>query len=170
NTQFAMMGLWAARHHGIPVDGTLRICEAYFRMTHTNGTWPYTQSIDSQNGRGPMTCAGLMGLAIGAGVVRDTQLKTVPDSKGGKPPALKDPLNDPVVQAGLNFVGAQLAKMVGEGLQRVQLDYYFIWSVERVGVTYSVTTMGGHRWHDIGSKILLLHQLPDGSWSNNYGP
>jgi len=36
-------------------------------------------------------------------------------------------------------------------------------------VTYSVTTMGGQKWHELGATILLLHQQPDGSWSNNYG-
>jgi hypothetical protein len=60
--------------------------------------------------------------------------------------------------------------MVADGLQRVQLDYYFIWSVERVGVTYSLTTMAGQKWHELGATILILHQLPDGTWSNNYGP
>src|SRR5204862_6002338 len=101
NTQFAIMGLWASRHHGLPVDPALRRCEAYFRATHTNGTWPYSQ-LASPYGRGAMTCAGLMGLAIGAGVVRDTQLKTVPDPNAAKPPALRDPLKDPLVQAALN--------------------------------------------------------------------
>src|SRR5207249_2369010 len=84
NTQFAIMGLWAARHHGIPADGSLRLCEIYFRSTHTRGTWGYAGNLEPY-GRGSMTCAGLMGLAIGAGVVRDRQLKTAPDAKGGKP-------------------------------------------------------------------------------------
>lgn len=170
NTQFAIMGLWAARHHGIPADGSLRLCEAYFRATHTNGTWGYNSAGMEPHGRTAMTCAGLMGLAIGAGVVRDREMKTIPGAKGGKPPSLKDPLHDPIIQAGLNFVGAHLAKMVADGLQRVQLDYYFIWSVERVGVTYSLTTMAGQKWHELGATILILHQLPDGTWSNNYGP
>jgi hypothetical protein len=167
NTQFAIMGLWAARYHGIPADGSLRLCEAYFRASHDRGTWTYSNGMEPY-GRNAMTCAGLMGLAIGAGVLRDHQMKVAPDAKG-KPPALKDPLMDPVVQAALNFVGGQLAKMVADGLQRVQLDYYFIWSVERVGVTYSLTTMGGHKWYDLGATILVLHQLPDGTWTNNHG-
>jgi hypothetical protein len=169
NTQFAIMGLWAARHHGIPADGSLRLCEAHFRATHTNGTWPYTGSLEPY-GRSAMTCAGLMGLAIGAGVVRDRQLKTAPDPKTGKPPTLKDPLHDLVVQMALNYVGEQLRKTVVEGAQGVHLDYYFLWSVERVAVTYSLSLIGGVNWHRDGSVVLLLHQKADGTWSNNYGP
>ena len=149
NTQFAIMGLWAARHHGIPADPALQRCEAYFRASVTvvpitgaigpvrfHATWPYTATADP-SGRAAMTCAGLMGLAIGTGVVRDRQLKTVPDPAAKKPPTLRDPLNDPIVQGGLNYVAEQLVKAVSEGAQGVQLDYYFIWSVERVAVTYS---------------------------------
>jgi hypothetical protein len=169
NTQFAIMGLWTARHHGIPADPSLRLCEAYFRATHTRGTWPYSVQIGEPRGRSAMTCAGLMGLAIGAGVVRDRQLKTAPDAKG-KPPVLRDPLSDPVVQAALNFVGEQLVRAVAQGLQGVPLDYYFVWSVERVGVTYSLTVIGGHKWHDLGAKCLIRHQRQDGTWSNDYGP
>jgi hypothetical protein len=169
NTQFAIMGLWTARHHGIPADGSLRLCEIYFRSTHTNGTWPYSGNMEPY-GRRAMTCAGLMGLAIGAGVIREAQMKAGPDSKSGKPPALKDPLNDAVVQAALNYVGDQFSRMLSDGMQGVPLDYYFVWSVERVGVTYSLSVIGGYKWHELGSTVLLLHQKPDGTWSNNYGP
>jgi hypothetical protein len=169
NTQFAIMGLWAARHHGIPADGSLRLCEAYFRTTHSNGTWAYSGHLEPY-GRGAMTCAGLMGLAIGAGIVRDRQLKTAPDPKTGQPPALKNPLNDAVVQAALNYVGEQLAKWVSDGLQGVHLDYYFFWSVERVAVTYSLSRIGGRPWHELGAAVLLRHQQADGTWSNSHGP
>jgi len=170
NTQFAILGLWAARHHGIPADHSLRLCEAYFRSTHTRGVWPYSLQVGQAKPGAAMTCAGLMGLAIGSGVVRDRQLKTAPDAKGGKPPVLRDPLSDPLVQAALNFVGEQLAGAVAQGLQGGPLDYYFIWSVERVGVTYSLTVIGGHKWHDLGAKCLIRHQRQDGTWSNDYGP
>lgn len=171
NTQFAIMGLWAARRHDLPVDSALRKVEAYFRATHLQGTWYYSQG-NEPHGRASMTCAGLMGLAIGAGVVRDAQLKTAPGGKAdGKAPALRDPLKDPLVQAALNYIGEQLGQEAERSAAGGKLDYYFLWSLERVAVTYSLTRIGGRNWHPLGAQLILAHQHPTaGTWDNRYGP
>src|SRR5262249_30778925 len=92
NTQFAVLALWVARRHGLPTDEALRWAERYFRSTHTQGSWGYNTTGVEPYGRAAMTCSGLLGIAVGAGVVREAHLRTVPE-KGGQPPALRDPLN-----------------------------------------------------------------------------
>src|SRR5262245_17718069 len=43
NTQFAVLGLWVARRHGLPVDDALARTDAYFRRTqNSDGGWAYT--------------------------------------------------------------------------------------------------------------------------------
>src|SRR5262249_21703128 len=43
NTQFAILALWVARRHGLPVDGALLAAEKRFRATVTpDGGWNYS--------------------------------------------------------------------------------------------------------------------------------
>jgi hypothetical protein len=167
NTQFALLALWVGRRHGIPVDGALKRTEVYFRATHDRGVWPYlpNTAVDS---RAANTCSGLIGLAIGAGLAREAQLRTNPERKDGKPPALRDPLKDPLVQAAMNHVGGQLAEVAAKGLNAepyMERSFYFFWSVERVGMIYSVPRMGGVDWYQTGAAAILQAQQQDGSWS-----
>ena len=64
NTQFALLGLWAAGRHGFDSDADLESIDGHFRSTQLDdGRWGYR--IDMQ-GTEAMSCAGLMGLAIAA--------------------------------------------------------------------------------------------------------
>src|SRR5262249_34494569 len=47
--------------------------------------------------------------------------------------------------------------------------YYLLWSVERVGVAYDLTTIGGNDWYRWGSAILLAAQRADGGWQGKFG-
>ena len=94
NTQFAVLGLWVGRRHGIPTDGALRRAEAYYRVTQDGGRWPYVPKTQVDE-RPANTCSGLLGLAIGAGIVREKRLRTHPEGKDGKPPATPRPAQGP---------------------------------------------------------------------------
>jgi hypothetical protein len=172
NTQFAILAAWIARRNGVPTDSALRRAEAYFRATHTSGSWPYYPGGDPDNGFSN-TCSGLLGLAIGAGLSREAHLKATPDGKltpDGKPtraPVLRDPLKDPLVQAAMNAVGARVAELAASGLDAQTNSFkqmYFLWSVERVGMVYSVPAMGGVNWYQVGAAAILRVQLPNGLW------
>lgn len=70
NTQFAVLALWLARKHGVPVDTALDLVERRFLLTQTRtGGWPYTgPTVTSAGaiiaeGSPSMICAGLLGLA-----------------------------------------------------------------------------------------------------------
>jgi hypothetical protein len=175
NTQFAILGLWVARRHGLPVDDALRRAERYFRASHIQGAWPYRPNNET-TGQPAMTCAGLLGLAIGAGVSREAKMRTTPEGKGGQPsgppPALRDPLKDMLVQAALNYVGNEVARAAVTGLDFTGpgRDFYFLWSVERTGVAYNLNLMGGRNWYQLGCGLLLRYQRADGLWAGRYAP
>ena len=64
NTQFALLGLWAAGRHGFDSDEPLESIDHHFRTSQINdGRWGYRLGM---GGTDSMTCAGLMGLAIAA--------------------------------------------------------------------------------------------------------
>ncbi len=64
NTQFALLGLWAAGRHGYDSDQPLEAIDGHFRSSQLrDGRWGYRIGM---NGTDSMTCAGLMGLAIAA--------------------------------------------------------------------------------------------------------
>ncbi|HEY1380232.1 MAG TPA: HEAT repeat domain-containing protein [Gemmataceae bacterium] len=166
NTQVAVLAAWVARRHGVPADFALRRAEAYFRATHVNGVWPYAPTGFPED-RPANTCAGLLGLAIGAGVVREAQMKTWPEGKNGRPPTLRDPLKDPLVQTAMNYVGPRVAQTAAAGLEPEfsgSRTLYFLWSVERVGMVYGVAVMGGVDWYQAGATAILRAQQADGSW------
>jgi hypothetical protein len=172
NTQFAMLALWVARRHGMPVDKALLRVEQRFRGTQQNsGGWGYSPRVaqasdkpmflpPSMKAKATMTAVGLLSLAIGQGVV----------PKDGR----KVDLNiDPLVKSGLIVLSAS----VGEAgqpkdslvLPRDSKTYFFLWTLERLAVVYGLQTIAGKDWHRWGVELLLANQKDDGSWEGEYG-
>jgi hypothetical protein len=126
-----------------------------------------------------MTCAGLLGIGLAYGAWNDVALHT-PDKKGpGKPeaPAVKpkDPSKDKVLTDAFKLLGVWIDGMAAEQAKTGKAPqithsngkfYYFLWSLERVGVAYGVDTVGKTDWYDWGVPILLANQGADGGWNN----
>lgn len=96
NTQFAILAVWVARKHGVPVEYALDALEKRFLGSQTpGGGWPYSGILDVE-GSASMTCAGLLGLATAVGRREERRLKAdVPKRPDvPKPEAKVDP-NDP---------------------------------------------------------------------------
>jgi hypothetical protein len=142
-----------------------------FRASQNDdGSWGYHGK--DKNRTDSMTCAGLLGLAVGRGSQRK-----------GKAPAL-----DPAIDSGLRHLGQRIGVLVpkkaieagvGRGVgRRGQLvganawgDLYFLWSLERVGMIYGLKTIGGKEWYPWGVPVIVAHQNPDGSWAEAFpGP
>jgi hypothetical protein len=165
NTQFAVLGVWAARRHGVPVDRCVALIAARFRQSqNADGSWGY--NLNSSNRRDSMTCAGLLGLAVGRA--------------GDGPPESAG--QDPAIAKGLQFLGRKVQQPggvkppqkgrpngLGVGAEALG-DLYWLWSVERVGVIYSLSTIGGKDWYAWGAGLLVGRQGDDGSWSAGQGP
>lgn len=160
NTQFAILALWAAQRHGIPIERPIALTEKHFRTSQVaagadptgnnqnlGGSWRYNAQENS-SAWPTMTCAGLLGLAVAHGVTKDPKLKN------------QKPLDDPGIKRALDMLAREIER---PGEKRSQ-DYYFLWSLERVGVLYDLPKIGGKDWFAWGRKILLARQQANGSW------
>jgi hypothetical protein len=49
-------------------------------------------------------------------------------------------------------------------------NIYLLWSIERVGVTYGLDTIGDQDWYALGSGTLIEIQNGTGTWHMTYGP
>lgn len=67
NTQFAIVGLWIAARHGVKIQDSMgAVAGRYLRTQNPDGGWGYTPG--SSESSTAMTCAGLLGLGVAAGV------------------------------------------------------------------------------------------------------
>src|SRR5579884_2138707 len=77
NTQFAVLALWVAGRHGVPIRRTMTLAEKHFRNTQVRGEVPdprrfnrnldgswYYRTQESANDWPTMTCSGLLALAV----------------------------------------------------------------------------------------------------------
>jgi hypothetical protein len=182
NTQFALLGLWAARRHGIPVERALTRAAARFRESQqADGGWGYMPSLRGMPGYGAptpsMTCAGLLGLAFGHGSAREARLRAGVQPKPTRGTPMKtppEPEKDPGIRGGFLY----LARVVGKPIDEIGLDgpaggpgdmYYLLWSVERVAVAYSLPTIGDVDWYTWGATLLLPRQQAKGGWNGKFG-
>lgn len=152
NTQFALLALWTARRHDVPVDPSLGLVSRRFRAIQNNdGSYPY-QSTGA--GKPSMTCAGLLGLSVGFGI----------KDKGTAPP----PLQDPAVKKALVSIGKSIGTTAPAGGKKKGAAgmpaLYTMWSIERVAVLYQLKEIEGKRWYHWGMDLLLASQKPDGHW------
>jgi hypothetical protein len=173
NTQFAVLALWVARKHGVPCEAALAAAERYARAAqNADGGWPYSHlsPLIGEGSTAPMTCSGLLCLAVAHGVKRTLRAK---GAEGvGKKEA--DAIDDPAVRKGLRALGAFITAASGRkpdpmGRKRYRADelngnLYFLWSLGRVAVAYDLETVGGHDWYAYGADTLVEAQQADGSW------
>ncbi|MGH7225304.1 MAG: hypothetical protein ACRELF_18940, partial [Gemmataceae bacterium] len=154
NTQFAMLGLWAAQRHGLPVAPTFEIMTVRFERSHLypSGLWWY--SLDEEGGTRSMICVGLMGLAIGRGL----RLATPGAGIGAK--------KDVHVLRGLAALSRRIGRPTGRMDKPVPFyDLYYLWSLERVAMLYDLRTIGDKDWYRWGAESLVANQARGGSWT-----
>ncbi|HEV2947206.1 MAG TPA: HEAT repeat domain-containing protein, partial [Gemmataceae bacterium] len=201
NTQFATLALWIARRHHTKVDTALKSVESRFRRSqNADGGWGYKALASGgmmggmSGSTASMTCAGLLGLAVGYGVSTHTLHTNIKPKKEADKE--KETPRDAAVARGINFLAQVLEPALradddppamrnfgrggfgmrgggmGGGIVHNGLgsEYYFLWSLERVAMVYSLKTLGDKDWYAIGSKYLLKNQENDGSWRGNLGP
>ena len=93
NTQFGLIGLWVAARHGLVANDAFALVEAHFLSTQNqqDAGWGYSSILIGITLSSPaMTCAGLLGLAVGAGA----RNVLVTDAKKDKPVEPGKPLGD----------------------------------------------------------------------------
>jgi hypothetical protein len=174
NTQFAILGVWVAGRHGVPTEKTLAHIARRFRLSQApDGGWNYPYSVPGNNSTPSMTGAGLLGLAVGLGLA-------VPEDAGRE--RKEAPPKDPGVEKGLRALGEIIGRPLGEkkpvrgprgrwvGWGRPEVNLYFLWTLERVGVLYNLRHIAGKDWYHWGAEVLVDAQQGDGSWTNGGYP
>lgn len=165
NTQFAILGLWAAGRHGVPTERALAALVTRFRCSQgPDGSWNYSYRAGGVVGTPAMTAAGLLGLAVGHGITTPT----------GKEAADHRTVEDKAIQQGLkalaSHIGKPLGKGPGRGKGRGGINLYFLWSLERVAVLYNLPTIDERDWYGWGAELLVDAQQPQGQWHTNGFP
>jgi hypothetical protein len=171
NTQFAMMALWAARRHDIPVETALLAVEQRFRVSQVqDGGWSYLFKDQLKGPKPSMTCVGLIGIALGQGSTAEIAIRAQKGGAGKTAVAKRLPM-DAVIRDGLKYLAANLEeRKVESQVWPMGLSLYFMWSVERVAVLYDLTRIEGKDWYRWGFTILLDAQRANGSWETHSYP
>jgi hypothetical protein len=174
NTQFALLALWVARRHGVPVDTAFALADARLRRTQSaNGTWSYVL-VGNVRGLLPsdgnfvhptaqMTCAGLMGLAMSHGITESVKR---PKFEMSKDPNIRKGLLAVVPTVGAPTGDLSRVPRIAPG--RLQQAYYALWTLERVAMLFQLPDIGGKDWYRWGAEILVANQQANGSWKGAY--
>ncbi|HWY86065.1 MAG TPA: hypothetical protein VNX28_05045 [Gemmataceae bacterium] len=153
NTHFAIVALWAARHHQVPTARTLNlIARRFYTSQNPDGTWGYHHRVGGDpDVRAPMTCIGLIGLAVAHGLAHDLDAKVLQGQ-------------DVWVVNGLLALTKNIGVPAGRTENLPMANLYFLWTVERVGVLYNLPTIGNKDWYRWGAEVLVANQKKPGNW------
>jgi hypothetical protein len=169
NTQFATIGLWVARRHGLPVDGALDRVERRFRSTqNADGGWGYLPPAkDPAESTPTMTCAGALGLVVADGARAALVREGTPKVKAF------DPRRDPNLIRALAVLNPLVGHPTADPKDFVPpkveaRTFYLLWALERVCVALDLKTLARKDWHAWGSEVLLASQQDDGSWKGEF--
>ncbi len=158
NTQFAILALWRAQQYDVPTKRSLNlIVRRYQNSQNADGTWGYYYRFGGGAGPLPfptpncMTCAGLIGLAVGHGLAQPRQAGQL--------------VQDVRIVNGLLALSQSIGQPVAhQGMVPMQ-SLYFLWSMERVAVLYNLPTVGGKDWYRWGAQVLVRNQQSEGHWA-----
>jgi hypothetical protein len=175
NTQFAALGLWIARRHGVATDEVLEKLGNRFRDSqNADGGWGYvprSSGLAGMNTTPAMTCAGLLALAVAHGDALEA-----PRARPRKLPQTVE--GDAAIRNGLNALGRALNLPLVVDRNEAPLalreralhrGYYFLWSMERVAVILELQNIGTKDWYQWGAPYLLSCQNANGTWEGEHG-
>lgn len=144
-SQFALLGLHAATRWHIQASPEVwrRSLDAYRQRQCDDGGWDYEQK--QTTGYGSMTCAGLCALAINRYQLGE-----------------KDAVTDEQIERGLAWLDDKFS--VKQNPVRATYNYYYLYSLERVGRILNTEFIGSHEWYPLGARYLVDAQKPSGKW------
>jgi Mg-chelatase subunit ChlD len=144
-SQFALLGLHSAARWHIQASPEMwrRSLEAYRQRQCDDGGWDYDQTRTT--GYGSMTCAGLCALAINRYQLGE-----------------KDAVADEQIERGLAWLDDKFS--VTQNPVRATYNYYYLYSLERVGRILNTEFIGSHEWYPLGARYLIDAQKPSGKW------
>lgn len=171
NTQFAVLGLRAARKAGIDVpastwkqilETTLKFQEAPRQVDITSRNRPEGTSTGKMSvaGFGYHNNTGVFGSMTAAGV---SILKICQEHLGRNLTSQQHRVVDQAVEAGVNWLADNFT--VTANPRHGDWLYYYLYGLERVGAFCKLDRIAGHDWYVEGAKHLVEKQDKNGSWS-----
>lgn len=161
NTQFALLGLHEAALAGVPIPGEVwRLShQHYTRSQNEDGGWAYT---DSQESYGSMTAAAVASLFItGDQLHVGREIGYV----NGAAPGCARYAQNVSIAAGLRWLTLNFS--VTENPRRGgQWHRYYLYALERVGMTGGLRYIGQHDWYREGAAQLVRQQQASGAWGD----
>lgn len=165
NTQYALLGLYAAKQCGVkvPEDEWKQILKLYqdsqISESKDLGSWSYLD-VDRVGSSFTMSTAGVCGLLIARMGLEDSghelDVKTGVAAKCGVYP------ENEAVRKGMNWIGENFSFDKPKAAKSI---YYNVYGIERVGRLSGQRFIGSHDWYRAGQKFLVEGQRADGSWS-----
>jgi hypothetical protein len=161
NTQFAILGLRAAREAGIEVPKeTWRAALDYLKkFQREDGGWGYVMGgKQDEVSYASLTCAGLASAAICHHAL-----------------GTKDVLADGTVKKALSWLRRSLDVEKNVGIENSAVigprawQYYHLYSLERAARVLGLSAVEGREWYPKGARWLLAKQQADGSWLDDPG-
>jgi hypothetical protein len=169
NTQYALLGLYAAKLAGAKIDDSVwtAIQDFYTRTqakpTQTTGYWSYHNvvNIGDTAPSFTMTVAGVCGLYI-AGMGREKSPQDLDDATGV---ARKCGVYDEngAIARGMNWIATNF------GWDKPKSMFYNFYGIERLGRVSGERFVGKFDWYRQGCEELVKRQLPDGSFTGGKG-
>jgi hypothetical protein len=160
NTQFALIGLWVARRHDLPLDPLLILAARSIRkLQQPQGQWIYnTTALPCPSSA---TCGALLALGVERALV-------------AKPKAVAD---DPILMKGLRYLGGTIQgppakdRTLGGTIIYADArgDLYYFWSLERVAMAYDLEGIDGKNWYPWAAEKIVGAQKDDGRWVDGFG-
>jgi hypothetical protein len=161
NSQFALLGLMAAQKSGIPIAPAVleRARRHWTDSQNPDGGWGYGSSRGQSGSYGSMSAAGVASLFL---LGNDLFVQT--DKCGVY-------AENERVAKGIDWLSKSWSATVNPGAKGGLADpYYYLYSVERVGILTGQKYLGSHDWYREGAAFLVKSQRPDGSWGRRlYG-
>jgi len=142
NTQFAVLGMWAAQNWGEPVPHDFWITEErYWKAQQcADGSWAYRGNTDTP--RFAMTAAAIASLTLAEDYTWT--------------PATVRPPDATAIERGLAAVANKF--------DPEHCEVYGLYALERVGLAAGLKRIGPHDWYQQGAKWLSACQQGDGLW------
>lgn len=163
NTQVALLGLYEAARAGVAVPPQVwaRSHEHFVNTQAKDGGWSYIDGRVEQP-YGSMTAAGVASLFITGDQLNVAMERSFAN---GIAPNCGRIGQQPAIVAGINWLAREFT-VHRNPARGIFFHYYYLYALERVGMTGGLRYIGNHDWYREGASYLVHNQL-GGAWGPN---